>query len=400
MGGRRLPNSLSESRLKTVWKASRDSRAGSAGAPGVDGVSATDFSRRLGSSLHHTREAIRFGQFSFSPLRVCTVPKKNGTKRIIAVPTLRDRLVQRAICSHLENDKRFPKPLSVAYGFVKGRSLEDAHIRALEYRRTSAWVLQTDIISFFDRIDRADVVEVVSHSVRSKVIRDLIYKAVSTELDYSDPLTTILTKEGGLRKGRGLRQGMPLSPMLSNLLLRKFDAEIEKARLKIIRYADDIVVFCDSEVECEEALKFLEDLLSPYGLRIPKIGIDGKTTITPARMPCEVLGAEIRLVRDRYELYAPSRRLSTLNAQLMEIATAEYCGANRITLARMLAHFDSVARGHKRTVEGLHNAMDFRSRVDAIQRKAVDALLKSIIGEKAFDNLTLQKRAVLGIHPF
>lgn len=400
MTARRLPKSLTEAELKAVWKDSRDRRATSAGAPGIDSVSATEFSKRLDANIHQTREAIRRGHFSFSPLRVCTIPKKNGAKRIIAVPTIRDRLVQRAICRHLENDKRFPKPPAAAYGFVKKRSLEDAHRKALEYRRASPWVLQTDIVSFFDQISRADVFAAVTRSVKSKVIADLIIKAAKTELDYSDPFTTVLAKANGLKMGRGLRQGMPLSPVLSNLVMRDFDRGLEKAKLKAIRYADDVVVFCDSEADCEAALETIQSLLKPLGLKLPALSEGGKTAITPARKACEVLGVELRLVRDQYEMCAPSGRLDDLAADFAEVASAQYCSANKITLTRMLAHLDAVARGHKRTVVGLKNAADFQARVDAIQRKAVSALLKSLVGEKAYAALTDQKLAVLGVKPF
>ena len=400
MGARRLPSSLSEAELKAVWKDSRDRRVTSAGAPGVDGVTATDFSKRLAAGLHQTREAIRRGHFAFSPLRVCTIPKKNGGKRIIAVPTVRDRLVQRAVCRHLENDKRFPKPPAIAYGFVKGRSLQDAHRKALGYRRVSPWVLQTDIVSFFDQIDRADVLREVKRGVKSKVIAELIAQAACTELDYSDPMTTVLTKENGLRKGRGLRQGMPLSPVLSNFVMRDVDRALEKAKLKAIRYADDIAVFCDSEAECESALELITDLLEPLGLRLPPLDSTGKTTITPARKACEVLGVELRLMNDQYELCAPSGRLMALESHFNEIAKTEYCAAHRLTLTRMLAHLDAVSHGHKRTVQGLKNAVDFERRVDALQQKAVETLIKSLIGEKAFANLNTRKLAVLGVKPF
>lgn len=400
MGARRLPKSLAESELKAVWKDSRDSRVTSAGAPGIDGISATDFSKRLAPSLHQTREAIRKGHFAFSPLRVCTVPKKSGAKRIIAVPTIRDRLVQRAICRHLENDKRFPRPPSVAYGFVKGRSLEDAQRKALQYRREAPWVLQTDIVSFFDQIERADVLRAIKGRVKSKVIADLIVKAASTELDYSDPLTPVLTKENGLKMGRGLRQGMPLSPVLSNLVMRDVDRGLEKAGLKAIRYADDIAVFCESQAECEAALELITNLLKPLGLKLPPLDDKGKTTITPDRKACEILGVELRLVGEQYEMCAPRKRLDALKDHFCEIATAEYCVANKLTLTRMLTHLDAVARGHKRTVHGLSNAADFQQRVDALQQRAVESLIKSLVGEKAFATLTPQKLAVLGVKAF
>ena len=278
--------------------------------------------------------------------------------------------------------------------------MEDAQRKALEYRREASWVLQTDIVSFFDQIERADVLKAIRRRVRSKVVADLIIKAASTELDYSDPLTTVLTKENGIKKGRGLRQGMPLSPVLSNLVMRDVDRGLEKAGLKAIRYADDIAVFCESQAECEAALKVIVGLLKPLGLKLPPLDDNGKTSITPARKACEILGVELRLVGEQYEMCAPRKRLEGLKIHFDEIATAEYCIANKLTLTRMLTHLDAVARGHKRTVQGLNNATDFQQRVDGLQQKAVESLIKSLVGEKAFATLTDQKLAVLGVKVF
>ena len=109
---------------------------------------------------------------------------------------------------------------------------------------------------------------------------------------------------------------------------------------------------------------------------------------------------ELRLVGDQYEMCAPNKRLDALREHFGEIATAEYCITNKITLARMLTHLEAIARGHKRTVQRLSNAGDFQKRVDALQQKAVESLIKSLVGEKAFENLSRQKLAVLGVNTF
>jgi hypothetical protein len=372
----------------------------SAGTPGVDGVSATDFAKELAPNLHQVREAIRWGHFRFNPLRVCTVPKKNGAKRIIAIPTIRDRLIQRAICRHLELDPRFPTPSPVAFGFVKGRTLQQAQVKAADYRQVSPWVFQTDIVSFFDQIDRADVLKAIKRSVRSKVVAELIGKAVETELDYSDPMTTVLTRESGLKRGQGLRQGMPLSPVLSNLVMKDVDRGLEKAKLKAIRYADDIAVFCNSQEECVAAFELVSALLKPLGLKLPPLAAGGKTTITPPNEACEVLGVELRQIGERYQMCVPFGRITKIKDQFTEIAISEYCVAHQITLTRMLAHLEAVAQGHKRAVDGLHNASDFRARVESLKNQAVESLVRSLIGSNAFANLTAQKLAVLGVRPF
>jgi retron-type reverse transcriptase len=401
MKTRNLPASLNEEALKTVWKASRDAKSGSAGSPGLDRQTSIDFQRDLKGQIHRIREAIRHDNFSFRPLRVVAIPKKSGKRRLIAIPPVGDRLVQRAICKHLINDPKYPKQAEIAYGFVPGRKLGDAHLAALNFRNDRPWVLQTDIVSFFDQIERSTVESAVRKAVRSKVIAELIRKAIWTELDYTDPLTTSLALENGVTKGRGLRRGMPLSPMLSNLIMRPADKALMANRLKAVRYADDIAVFCESEAECVAAFELISELLKPLGLKIPGLKDGKKTIITPPGEPCELLGVEIRADQSaKYRLCIPKGRLTEVEAHLVSIATVEHCTENKIGLTRMLAHFDAVIRGHKESVKALDGAGAYFPRFDAIRERAQKNLLVSILGKGAVDVLTDEKRAVLGLMPF
>lgn len=401
MRARNLPASLSQEALKAVWKASRDSKSASAGSPGLDRVTAIDFQRDLKGQIHRIREAIRHDNFSFRPLRVVAIPKKNGKRRLIAIPPVGDRLVQRAICKHLFSDPKYPKQARIAYGFVPERKLAEAHIAALNNRKERPWVLQTDIVSFFDQISRSSVEDAVRKAVRSKVIAELVRKAIWTELDYTDPLTTSLALENGVTKGRGLRQGMPLSPMLSNLIMSPADKALMSNGLKAIRYADDIAFFCASEAECVEAFELISELLKPLGLKIPGLKDGSKTIITPPSASCELLGIEIRADQaGDYRLCVPKGRAHEVETQLIKVARVEYCTENKIGLTRMLAHFDAVVRGHKESVKNLDGADAYFCRLDAIRERAQKNLLVSILGKGAVDALTDEKRAVLGLMPF
>ncbi len=177
-GMRRLPASLSHEAFLDVWKQSSDSSSSSPGAPGVDRVRAQSFASRLDDHVDRIRREIQQNKYRFEKLRIAPILKASGGYRIVAIPTVRDRLVQRALLRHLEADDRF-KPVSpISYGFSKERTLTGAQRRAAHLRRDHPWVAQTDIIKFFDQIKRADVKNLLRKSVRSKVISELLCDAV------------------------------------------------------------------------------------------------------------------------------------------------------------------------------------------------------------------------------
>jgi RNA-directed DNA polymerase len=174
---RRLPNSLSEVAFRDAWNDSRDKSPTRPGAPGIDRISAQEFRSQLETNIRLTRRLIQTGGYQFKRLRVAPIPKASGGERIIAIPTVQDRLVQRVLLHHLEGDPRFPRSSSIAYGFAKGRSLPDAQRRAMDLRRSARWVVQSDIIKFFDRIRRGQLKARVQKAVRSKIVAALVEEA-------------------------------------------------------------------------------------------------------------------------------------------------------------------------------------------------------------------------------
>ena len=193
---------------------------------------------------------------------------------------------------------------------------------------------------------------------------------------------------------------MPLSPLLSNLVMRPADHALVAAKYRAIRYADDIAIFCSSRSECLEAFEAISELLKPLGLRLPQVEASGKTTITSPDEACELLGVEVRASPDGYVLCVPKGRADMVEKQLLDISTVEYCAEHKIGLSRMLAHYDAVIRGHKETAKSLEGADAFVARLDAARSRAQRALLISILGKGAVDNLTELKQAVLGLSPF
>ena len=397
---RRLPHSLSEVALRDIWKDSRDRSPTRAGAPGIDRISARDFGSELPANIRLTRRAIQSGNYQFRRLRVAPIPKASGGERIIAIPTVQDRLVQRALLRHLEDDQRFRPTSSISYGFTKGRSLPDAQKRALELRRSLPWVVQSDIIKFFDQIRRGQLKERIRRAIRSKTIAELIERAIDCELDELDTKARSLAIEHDIRRGRGLRQGMPLSPMLSNFLLKDFDRALERAGLSAIRYADDIAIFCADALSCHHALGIVRRNLTELRLDIPELRDDSKTKIVRPTETLEFLGADIKWSADGYELSAPFRRLGRVETNLKTICSVEYCQANKVTLPEVLRTIEASVIGHQRSVSGLIGAAEFISRLSALRTKYSRELLISIIGKNAVKSMSPQRLAVLGLQAF
>lgn len=397
---KRIPASLSEQMLQQVWKDSRDSKSSTAGSPGVDQVTADRFRSELRRNIADIRDEIRAGGYRFSRLRAAPIAKEKGGYRIIAIPTVRDRLLQRALLRHLEVDKRFHATSSISFGFTKGLDLEDAYQRALELRKKHPWVLQTDIVRFFDEIPRRDLKDLIKRKVRSRTIANLLCAAVDSELAESDAWAAEKARENGIRRGRGLRQGMPVSPMLSNLLLRDFDADLTARGLAAIRYADDIAVFADSREECQDALQIIKESLRRRKLRVPDLAEDGKTKIREPSHVAEFLGLDIKRRGGSYELAIPFRKLEKIRDEMAAIASVERCVRDRRRFAQVERSLDSFIAGHVAAVSAVRDTDQFLARAIQHKRAKLDELLAQLIGEPAMRKLSPVARSILGLQPF
>lgn len=110
---------LSKAALLAAWKASRDSTT-AAGRPGIDNITARQFSAKLDTNLDDIARCLKEGRYGFSKLRVVFIPKQDSDKeRVICIPTVRDRIVQRAISAHLTSKSVFPIINASSFGFIK-----------------------------------------------------------------------------------------------------------------------------------------------------------------------------------------------------------------------------------------------------------------------------------------
>lgn len=223
------------------------------GSPGSDGMTVEAFAVDADRHLRALGEDLAEGRYRPRPPRWIDVPKRSGGLRKLAVLCIRDRLVQQAVHSVLVPlwDQRFA-PCSFAYR--PGRSALQAVAaveRALALGRV--WVVDADIEAFFDSVPHPPLLALLTEWLPDERVRALMHMCVAT----TSPMP-----------GKGLAQGAPLSPLLANLYLHRFDTALLQAGHHVVRYADDFVIPSATRQQAEAALQMAERLLQGLGLRL------------------------------------------------------------------------------------------------------------------------------------
>ena len=238
------------------------------GAPGVDGVTAADYEANLEANLLDLLERIKSGRYVAPPVRRTHIPKADGTKRPLGIPTLEDKVAQRAILMLLEPiyETDF---LPCSYGFRPGRSAHDA-LYALQTGIMSQWlrwVVDIDISKYFDSIDHSHLRGFLDQRVKDGVVRKMIDKWLKAGV----------LDEGVLsRSAGGTPQGGVISPLLSNIFLHHVLDEwfetVARPRLPgrclLVRYADDAVMAFEDRASGLKMLDVLGKRLGRFGLTL------------------------------------------------------------------------------------------------------------------------------------
>jgi group II intron reverse transcriptase/maturase/CRISPR-associated endonuclease Cas2 len=238
------------------------------GCAGSDGVSLAAFDKNRAENLAKLQGDLLAGIYRPAPLKVFDIPKSDGSQRILKVPSVRDRVAQQAVL-------RIISPIwereleDSSYAYRPGRSVKQAVNRLKRYHSEGwGWVLRSDVEDFFDEIPHGEMIARFAEKISDEHLVALVSLWVASK---ALPYAAGNVKEamgGGFLGGKGIPQGSVVSPLLSNIYLDRFDEEMILLGYKVVRYADDFTVACQSEQEAECALADTKRLLAQDGLRI------------------------------------------------------------------------------------------------------------------------------------
>ena len=215
------------------------------GASGIDGMTVEEVLPWLKEHGKELTESIRSGKYKPSPVRRVEIPKDNGGVRKLGIPTVVDRIIQQAIAQVLIPIYE-PKFSEGSYGYRPHRSAKEAILKVKEYADEGyKYAASIDLSQYFDTLCHELLMNMLRQEIKDKRLIDLIKKYLKSGV-----------MENGIvmRTEEGSPQGGNLSPLLANIYLDKFDKEFEGRGVKVIRYADDIILLAKSIRAAERLL--------------------------------------------------------------------------------------------------------------------------------------------------
>lgn len=240
------------------------------GASGTDNVTITAFDDKREIELNALLSELHAQHYCPASFRKTTLNREGKKPRNLVIPTVRDRVLHTAIAMIIQPlfESEF-EPCS--FGYRPQRSYIMAVDKVAEYRdKGLVWVVDADILSFFDTIVHTKLMSVVNHYITCHLLTDLIATALFEPQFSNNELVY------GQARGMGIPQGSPLSPMLANLYLDSFDEGIHKQGYQLIRYADDFIILTKNKKQAEDALQLTDSLLHTLQLALNQ----DKTQIT------------------------------------------------------------------------------------------------------------------------
>jgi len=281
------------------------------GSAGVDYMPVTKLSELMSIDKEELTEKVRSGKYLPQPILGVEIPKGNGKTRLLGIPTVTDRLLQQAVLQVI--NARFEYEFSESsFGFRPNKSLQQAVLKAQEYINEGfQYIVDIDLKTFFDEVDHCYLLQLLYRKIKCSETLRLIRKWLRSPIQINGKL---------LKRRKGVPQGSPLSPLLSNIMLHELDRELERQGLRFIRYADDFSIYVKTKATARKVgnniYKFLKTKLK-LSINREKSGIH-----RPVHFTClgfDFVPTYVKGERGKYQLVVSKKSWEKLKQKLKTI---------------------------------------------------------------------------------
>src|ERR1035437_8063192 len=281
------------------------------GEAGVDKMNVKGLKAFLDENRTQLEGLIRNGQYLPKPIRGKEIPKRDKKMRLLGIPTAVDRMLQQAVSRvlMLQYEQIFS---NYSYGFRPQHNAHQALGKALDYINSGyQHIVDIDLKAFFDEVDHSLLLQILYRHIKCPTTLCLIRRWLRVPICINGKL---------IKRRKGVPQGSPLSPLLSNVMLHELDMEMTRRGLRFVRYADDFSIYCKSEKEARtignSVYLYLKDKLKlpinreKSGIRRPlEFSILGYTLVSSYQKGS----------RNKYQFVVEKKRWETLRENIKEI---------------------------------------------------------------------------------
>jgi group II intron reverse transcriptase/maturase len=303
------------------------------GAGGIDRMPSRELKAYLDVNRHKLCDQVRSGYYLPQPIRGKGIPKGNGKQRLLGIPTAIDRMLQQAVL-------RVVMPLYEpgfccdSFGFRPNRNAHQAVSKALGYINSGFQnIVEIDLQAFFDEVDHVLLMQLIYRKVKCRETLRLLKRWLRAPIEIEGKL---------VKRRKGVPQGSPISPFLSNVMLHELDKEMERLGLKFVRYADDFSIYCKTKQDARKAnnlvVKFLRE-----NLKLP-VNVDKSGIRRPINL--QVLGFGFvptyrKGERGKYQLAVTAKKIKSFKEKLKELT----CKTTPMGFDERIEKLNSTIRG-------------------------------------------------------
>ncbi len=281
------------------------------GSAGVDGMSLRELSIFVKQHRDETVSALFNGKYQPQAILGVAIPKSNGKTRLLGIPTVVDRWLQQCVTQAitLKFEMEFT---NYSYGFRPNKNAHQCIQQSQKYIHEGyRHIVDIDLKNFFDEVDHCLLLQLVYDKVKCPITLRLIRKWLKVPILINGKL---------IKRRKGVPQGSPLSPLLSNIMLHELDKEMEKRKWKYVRYADDFSIYTKNKREAKKIgnaiFLFLKNKL--------KLSINREKSGIRKPVDFEILGCRFvptyeKGVKGKYQLVVSEKSWKTLKQKLKHI---------------------------------------------------------------------------------